>query len=333
MDEPCICILGAGSWGLALAQHFGKNNVRVQLWGKNVEDLEEIRKYRESKRYFPTISLSENISVTDSLEEVVQNAQVLLFALPSSASRAVAEMLKPFYDRNIPVISTAKGLEQDSNKRVSEVLGEVLSCNSLYVLSGPTFALEVAKGLPTAVALASTDSKSSEHANIVSLFNKKTLRIYSSSDIVGVELGGVLKNIISFAAGVCDGLGLGLNARAALLTRGLKEIRTLIEKEGGKSETVMGLSGLGDLILTATGDLSRNRRFGILLGQGLSIQEAKEKIAQTIETISTVQSAYELAKKHKLESPIIEQANAVLEGTSTPSEALQKLLTRNQKEE
>lgn len=330
-----IGIIGAGSWGLALAQHLSKNKTKVLLWGRNKTDLEGIEKRRESLKYFPGVSLSDDLSTTTSLEELTEKADILLFALPSSSSRAVAELLKPLYagKKQIPIISTAKGLEQNSRKRMSEVFSEVFETDSVYVLSGPTFAMEVVKGLPTAVVLASNDSKREEHKEIVSLLHRGTLRVYSSSDIIGVELGGILKNIIAFAAGVSDGLGLGHNARAALLTRGLKEARTLLEKEGAKAETVMGLSGLGDLILTATGDLSRNRRFGILLGEGKSIEEAKQEIGQTIETISTVHSAFFLAKKHNLESPIIEQANALLAGTSSPSKALQELLTRGQKEE
>jgi glycerol-3-phosphate dehydrogenase (NAD(P)+) len=332
-NEITVGIIGAGSWGLSLAQHFGSSGIGVQVWGRKSEDLEEISQYRESRNYLPGISLSRKISVTSSIEELARNSNILVFAVPSSANRIVAESLKPFYETNIPIVSTAKGLEQNSRKRSSEVLTEVLGCNSVYVLSGPTFALEVAKGLPTAVVLASKNIKSPEHSDMVSLFHRGTLRVYSSSDMTGVELGGVLKNIISFAAGVCDGLGLGLNARAALLTRGLKEVRNILEKEGGKAETVMGLSVLGDLLLTATGDLSRNRRFGILLGEGLSIEQAKHKIGQTIETITTAQAAVDLVEKHKIESPIIRQVNLVLNGTSSPSRAFQELLTRDQKEE
>jgi glycerol-3-phosphate dehydrogenase (NAD(P)+) len=332
-NETKVGIIGAGSWGLALAQHLSVNALAVQVWGRNAEELEAISKSGESRKYLPDVPLSKSISFISSLKDLAKNSDVLIFSAPSSSARSLAELLKPDYKKNIPLVCCAKGLEQDTHLRTSEVLSEVLEPSSMYVLSGPSFALEVAEGMPTAVVLASSDSKSEEHQKIVSLFHRGTLRVYSSSDLIGVELGGILKNIISFAAGVSDGLGLGSNARAALLTRGLKEIRELLSREGARQETVMGLSGLGDLILTATGDLSRNRRFGILLGEGMSIEQAKMKIGQTIETITTAKAARELSKKHKLESPIIEQVHAVLNGNSSPGKALRDLLTREQKQE
>lgn len=338
LTQKKIGIIGSGSWGLALAQHLSLNKVPVMVWGRCPEELKNLKKFSKSIKYLPDIILSSAISFTSSLEDLTLNSDILVFAAPSSSAREISETLRPYYKKDIPIICASKGLEKDSYLRTSEVLLEFLKPNSIYVLSGPSFALEVAKGMPTAVVLASSDTKSKEHQEIVSLFHRGTFRVYSSSDLVGVELGGILKNIIAFAAGVCDGLGLGLNARAALLTRGLKEIRELLkkecaEKEGAKEDTIMGLSGLGDLILTATGDLSRNRRFGMLLGEGLSLKEAKEKIGQTIETISTAKAAFELSKKHNLELPIIKQVQAVLEGTSTPEKALRDLLTREQKEE
>lgn len=348
-----VCVLGSGSWGTALAQHLSRNGINVRLWGRNEEELRQISERRENRKYLPGVSLSERISTTSDLKEASEAVALVVFALPSSATREVAEKLKPLLRSSTPIVSTAKGLEAKTNKRVSEILEDVLGKERpLSILSGPSFALELAKGFPTAVVLASKGAAKSNkevevngidesnvdpHYNalthVARLFHRGTLRVYTSSDTIGVELGGILKNMISLAAGIGDGLGLGYNARAALLTRGLKEITKLIELEGGSTYSVNGLSGLGDLILTATGDLSRNRRFGILLGQGLSIEEAKEKVGQTIEAITSAEAASALAHRHQMEAPITEQINAIIKGETTPARALQDLLTRQQKAE
>jgi glycerol-3-phosphate dehydrogenase (NAD(P)+) len=338
MNEPLVGIIGAGSWGLALAQHLGRNGVGVKIWGRSFSDSATRKNFWGSTAYLPGIALSKKIEPVGTLEEVLSDVSLLISALPSSVTREVAEKIKPLIPSTISIISTAKGLEQGTNKTVRQILEEVLGKDiDIQLLSGPSFALELANGMPTAVVLASSEKDRKEpstfHGKAIQVLHRGTLRIYSSSDIIGVELGGILKNIIAFAAGACDGLGLGLNARAALLTRGLKELSTLVEKEGGKSSSVIGLSGLGDLILTATGELSRNRRFGILLGEGYSIEQASQKIGQTIETLYTAEAAYALTKKHNLDSPIIAQAANVLKGETTPSNAFRDLLTREQKEE
>ncbi|HMO17712.1 MAG TPA: NAD(P)H-dependent glycerol-3-phosphate dehydrogenase [Oligoflexia bacterium] len=334
MEFKKVVVLGAGSWGTALAQHLAVNNLPVCLWGRKEEELESVRKNRENKRYLPGVILSEKIIPESSLKEATDNADIIIFAVPSSATRELASQLIKYSAPIVPIVSTAKGLEPETNKRASQIISEIGgdSFGPVSVLSGPTFALEIAKCLPSAIVLASSDDRF-DLKKIARLFHRGTMRVYTSNDLIGVELGGVLKNMVSLAAGIGDGLGSGHNARAALLTRGLKEISRLIEHEGGKSGTVSGLSGLGDLILTATGDLSRNRRFGILLGEGHSIDEAQKIINQTIESITSAEAAYSIAKKHNIEAPITEQVAAILRGERTPGEALRHLLTREQKPE
>lgn len=333
-----VTILGSGSWGTALAQHLAKNGVFVKLWGRDQGQVETILQTRENAGYLSGVRLSENIYPLTSLEDAVFETSAIVACLPSSQTRVVLENCKAIIQgasRRIPIISTAKGLEIHTNKRVSQIIDETLGRDyPHFVLSGPSFALEVAKGLPTAVVLASNNDLVKEEYDFSSrLFHRGAMRVYTSSDLVGVELGGILKNVIAIACGISDGLQLGLNARAALLTRGLKELVKLIEAEGGNKDSVAGLSGLGDLILTATGDLSRNRTFGILLGQGLTIDQAREKIGKTIEAFTTAQSALELAQKRNIEVPIIEQVADILSGKTTPIKALQDLMTREQKSE
>ncbi len=351
-----IGIIGAGSWGTALAQHlsssFAENSLgtEVALWGRDQGVLSDIQQNQVNSKYLPGISLSKNLKIVSSLAELVNTADVYVLSVPTSATREVCLEIKDLLQknrRNSPVgasgseelpyfISTAKGLEAGSNQRLSQIISEVFEGEAhIAALSGPSFALEVAKGMPTALVLSGVECARKEGiwADVVGAFHVGMMRVYTSDDLIGVELGGVLKNVISVASGVGDGLGLGLNARAGLLTRGLKELSNLIKAEGGRSSTVMGLSGLGDLLLTSTGDLSRNRRFGMLLGQGLSIEDAKVEIGQTIEAIIACTCAYELAKGHNLDCPIIEQVTLVIRGETTPSQALKDLLMREQKAE
>lgn len=333
-----VGILGSGSWGTAISQHLAKNGVTVKLWGRDESLLKSIQEKRENASYLPNIKLSENIISTINLDEAINEVSAIVLCLPSSQTRKVLEICKNdlgLLSIKTPIISTAKGLEIHSNRRVSEVIDETLGKDyPHFVLSGPSFALEVAKSLPTAVVLATNSSAHKEEFDFSSrLFHRGSMRVYTSYDLIGVELGGILKNIIATASGISDGLELGLSARAALLTRGLRELIQLVVAEGGNKDSVSGLSGLGDLILTATGDLSRNRTFGILLGQGLTIDQARNKVGKTIEAFTTAQSAYELAQKRKIEVPIIEQVANILSGKTTPIKALQDLMTREQKSE
>ena len=333
-----VGIIGAGSWGTALAQHLASNGVKVQLWGRDDEVLKEIQSQKFNTKYLPDVALSESLIVSNSLEEVVSSSDVYVLSVPTIVTREICLKIRELRSSKSPAVfvSTAKGLEGNTNKRLSEIIRDVFGVDAhIFSLSGPSFALEVAKGMPTAVVLASESNQPTDVVKdkIVKLFHKGTIRVYTSTDMVGVELGGVLKNVISVASGIGDGLGLGLNARAGLLTRGLKELSVLIQAEGGKSSTVMGLSGLGDLLLTSTGDLSRNRRFGILLGRGLSIDAAKEEIGQTIEAITACTSAFALSRKHGLDTPIIQQVAKIISGETTPSHALRDLMMREQKAE
>jgi glycerol-3-phosphate dehydrogenase (NAD(P)+) len=333
-----VTVLGAGSWGTALAQHLAKNNIQVSLWGRDQKQMNDILETKQNSKYLPGITLSKNIVPETDLIKSITDSKALVICLPAGSTRTVLNDLKKAISEEelkLPIVSTAKGLEKGTNKRVSQVITEVLGDQAArFVLSGPSFASEVANGLPTAVVLARQSNEFQEEFELfTNLFHRTSMRVYSSSDLIGVELGGILKNIISIASGIGDGLKLGLNARAALLTRGVKELVRLIEAEGGNRDSGVGLSGLGDLILTATGDLSINRTFGIYLGEGLTIDQAKEKVGQTIEAMTTAQSAYELATKKGIDVPIIQQVSEILSGKTTPTKALQDLMTREQKAE
>jgi glycerol-3-phosphate dehydrogenase (NAD(P)+) len=337
MSNKQIGIIGAGSWGTALAQHLASNGGDVLLWGRDSAVLNGITSDRINYKYLPDVNLSARIKPVGDFNELV-NSEVLVLSVPTNSTREICENLKNIWPEGKQAIfvSTGKGLESGSNKRLSEIITDVFGPEAyVFSLSGPSFALEVGKGMPTALVLAGSKNERSEEIRrlIIKAFHVGTLRIYTSDDLIGVELGGVLKNVVSVASGIGDGLGLGLNARAGLLTRGLRELSALIQAEGGKASTVMGLSGLGDLMLTATGDLSRNRRFGILLGRGLTIEAAKEEIGQTIEAITACICAYELSKKHNLDTPIINQVAKIIHGETTPSHALSELLMREQKAE
>ncbi len=329
-----IGIIGSGSWGTAVSQHLALNENQVKIWGRDRDVLDSIDKNSENPKYLKGLKLSNNIKSSESLQDLVKDSDVIVFCLPSNFSRKVVEEISSLDLAGKVLISSSKGLETNSSLRGSELIKEVLGDKTpIWVLSGPSFALEIAKGLPTAMVLATDNNAVNQETEITNLFHRGNLRIYSSKDIVGVELGGVLKNVVSIAAGIGDGLGLGLNARASLLTRGLKEICNLIEVEGGKLSTVIGLSGLGDLILTSTGDLSRNRTFGVSLGRGATIEEAIKEVGYTIEALTSSKAAVMLADRHNMEVPIISQVAGILEGKQTPANALRELLTREQRAE
>ncbi len=329
-DFQTLSVIGSGSWGTALAQVFSKNFKDVYIWGRDQETLEYINKHQENPKYLKGIKLNKNIKGIFSVDEAFEKGDIIIIAVPTQRIREVLEKVSIKVEK--PVISASKGIEISTLKLTSEIIGETLNLGkeNIFVLSGPSFAKEVAQGLPTAVTLAGEEKKAEQ---LQSVLNTSSFRLYVSEDINGVQIGGAVKNIIAIATGASDGLGLGYNARASLITRGLYEMTKIAKIFGGKPETLYGLSGLGDLVLTATGDLSRNRTFGYLLGKGLSIEEAFKEVGQVVEGAKTVKAIKQLAEKHNVELPISEVVYQVIYENLSPKEAVKILMNRQPKKE
>lgn len=326
-ERPRIAILGAGAWGTALAAALARNNMPVVLWGRDRETMQRMREQRENTRYLPGQSLPDGIEMSADLATAVQ-AEVLVFSTPSHTFR---ELLRTVVPRQ-SFLWSCKGLEPESLRMMHEVVAEELEQPPAHgMISGPSFAREVVAGMPTALTIASADGDFA--ARVVPWFHGGSLRAYTNPDIVGVEIGSALKNVLAIACGIADGLGFGANARAAVITRGLAELMRLGERMGGLRETFMGLAGLGDLVLTCTDDQSRNRRFGLALARGLSVEAACAEIGQAVEGLRTTRAAAALALRHGVEMPIVDQVHAVLYEDRDPRVAVQTLLERDPKQE
>lgn len=330
-DTP-IAVLGAGSWGTALALLLARNGQRVRLWGRDKTIMHAAAQQRRNPRYLSDLTLPDSLEPTSDLAYAVGAARDILVTVPSSAFRSTLQIIKPLLCGDARVLWATKGLEQGSCGLLHQVVADVLG-NAIptAVISGPSFASEVAHGLPTAVTVASLDSVFAQ--DIVRAFHSRTFRAYTTDDVIGVEIGGALKNVLAIAAGISDGLGFGANARSALITRGLAEMVRLGVALGGRRETLMGLSGLGDLILTCTDNQSRNRRLGLTLGQGKTLEHALQSIDQVVEGVQTAREVYELARSHGVDMPIANQVYAVLYASLTPRDAVSLLLERAQKPE
>jgi glycerol-3-phosphate dehydrogenase (NAD(P)+) len=327
-----VAILGAGSWGTALAVHAARDGRDVRLWARDGAVADEIVRVRRNPRYLSDILLPDGVRATSSLDTALSGAHFVMIAVPTHAVRGVVREAAPLLADRAILVSAAKGLETGSLQRMSQVVAEeTAACHPVVVLSGPSFAAEVARELPTAVLAASADSTAAEA--VQEHFRGRGFRIYVSSDVPGVEVGGALKNVIAIAAGCVEGLGLGSNAMAALITRGLAEISRLASAEGGRRETLSGLSGLGDLVLTCTGDLSRNRRVGVELGRGHQLADILNRIGMVAEGVRTTGAALALGERHGIELPIAAQMAAVLEGRSSPMVAVESLMGRRQRAE
>jgi glycerol-3-phosphate dehydrogenase (NAD(P)+) len=325
-------ILGAGSWGTALAVHLARAGHGVRLWARDAAFVEEMRAARVNTRYMTDVPFPDSVTPTASLGAALIDASFVVVAVPSHGLRAVVRSSLPHLETGAIVVSTTKGIETDTLRRMSQVIeDETDGCCRTVVLSGPSFAVEVARGLPTAVLAASADDAAA--SAVQEHFRGPGLRLYASDDVAGVEIGGALKNVIAIAAGVVEGLGLGHNALAALITRGLAEMSRLACAEGGRRETLAGLSGLGDLVLTCTGDLSRNRRVGIELGRGRTIEEILAGMRMVAEGVRTTGAALALGEKHGIELPIAAQMKAVLDRGCSPAEAVEVLMLRRQRAE
>ncbi len=329
-----IGILGAGSWGTALAQTFACNGHKVYLYARRSEHREELEITRENKKYLPGVNLVETIIISKSLAETVLDRDMILMAVPTQTFRSVYEEVSNIlikYNENPVILNVAKGIEKKSHLLLSEVAKQVRSDSRYAVLSGPSHAEEVGRFKPTTVAIASSDinlSKELQRELMTSRF-----RIYANDDLKGVELGGALKNIIALGAGISDGIGFGDNARAALMTRGLVEITRIGTAMGAKRETFSGLTGLGDLIVTCDSKHSRNRRCGILIGEGMKVSEAIKEVGMVVEGITTTEATYELAGKLNVDMPITETIYKVIEGKINALEAVDILMGRDGKVE
>ncbi len=327
-----IAVLGAGSWGTALAVLLSRNGHRCVLWGHDPDHVERLAARRANEQYLPGIEFPAALEVCGDLAMAVQTADIVLLAVPSHAFHALLRSFSPLIGVGVGVAWATKGLELSSGRLLHEVVEDELGTDRpAAVLSGPTFAAEVAAGLPTAITVASKHEGFA--AKLAARLHNDAFRAYTSDDIIGVQLGGSTKNVLAIAAGVSDGLGFGANARAALITRGLAELMRLGMALGGRAETLMGLSGLGDLILTATDNQSRNRRFGLGLGAGKTSAETIAAIGQEIEGVATTKLIYRLAHRHGIDMPITEQVYRILYEALPPLEAVRNLLLRGQKAE
>lgn len=326
-----MCVLGAGSWGSALALSLAKKGYEVSLWTLNEEQADKINKTKENIDYLPGILFPNNITVTTCLEKALENSKIVVLAVPSQAIRSVCQNIKPYVKENQILVDVAKGLEKGTGLRLSEVCKEELPNNPYVALSGPSHAEEVSRDIPTTVVVASENLEIAQ--TVQDIFMSPKLRVYTNPDIVGVELGGALKNIIAFGAGICDGLGFGDNAKAALMTRGISEISRLGVAMGANASTFAGLSGIGDLIVTCTSMHSRNRRAGILIGQGKSLDETLKEVKMVVEGITATEVAYKVAKELNVDMPITNAIYSVLyEGMNT-NEVVIELMMRNKTHE
>jgi len=327
-----LSVLGAGSWGTALALLLARNGHETVLWGHHAGHTRRLSEERCNHRYLPDAVFPETLSIRCDLIEAVQESPIALIAVPSHAFRDLLVQIRPHLPTRPRIAWATKGLEGETQCLLHEVVVEVTGSDTeMAVLSGPTFAREVAAGLPTAMTVASRQGDFA--ATLVSLFHNPRFRAYRSDDLIGVQLGGATKNVLAIAAGVADGLGFGANARAALITRGLAEMTRLGLALGGKPETFMGLAGVGDLLLTCTDNQSRNRRFGLGLGQGMPREQVIGQIGQEIEGITTARLVYQLAQRHGVDMPITEQTYRVLYQGLEPLEAVENLFLRQPRAE
>jgi len=326
-----VCVIGSGSWGTALAIALANNGHEIDLWGRNKDHLKEMKISGENTKYLKGIKLPQNIKIEENIERAVNDKEVIVLSIASQGVRGILKEIKKYINKNVIIVNTAKGIERGTLLRLSEVAKEELPENKYVVFSGPSHAEEVSKGMPTTIVASSINRAAAEM--IQDIFMSSGMRVYTNPDVIGVELGGALKNIIALGAGISDGLGYGDNAKAALMTRGIVEISRLGVEMGASLDTFSGLSGIGDLIVTCTSMHSRNRRCGLLLGEGKTTKEAIEEIGMVVEGIVTTDAVYNLAKNHKIEMPITDQLYNILYNDANVKEAVLNLMTRQKKHE
>lgn len=326
-----IAIIGSGSWGVALAIHLAKNGNKVKIWSFAQDEADLINNEKKCK-FLPNVVIPENIECTTSFKDALNGAELILQVTPSKFTRDTVKQYKQYVDvKNQPIVVCSKGIEKDTADTLDEVVLEEIPEARVGALSGPSHAEEVSIAVPTVLVIGSKDEEIKEI--VQDAFMNEYMRIYTSNDIKGVELGGALKNIIAFCAGVAAGIGLGDNTFAALITRGLAELSRLGVALGGQKETLYGLSGLGDLIVTCLSEHSRNRKAGKLIGQGKNLEETKKEVVMTIESIDNIEVAHELGKLHNIEMPIVEAVYGILYKGLKPEDAVDMLMNRSKKSE
>ena len=326
-----ISVIGAGSWGIALAKLLFKNGHEITVWSILEEEIKMLQVNHEHKTKLPGVILPREMKFTTDLRKAVEDKDLLVLAVPSPFVRSTAKALSPLIRENQIIVNVAKGIEEESLLTMSEVISQEIPTAQVVVLSGPSHAEEVGRGIPTTIVIGAKEKRMAEF--IQNIFMSDVFRVYISPDICGIELGAALKNVVALAAGIADGLGYGDNTKAALITRGIAEITRLGIAMGGKAETFSGLSGIGDLIVTCASVHSRNRKAGVLIGQGKSMEEAMEEVKMVVEGVYSAKAAMGLSEKYKVSLPIIEQVNKVLFENKPAAEAVMDLMLRDKKDE
>lgn len=326
-----IGVIGAGSWGIALSVLLSNNGHDVKVWSIIEDEIKMLNEYHEHRDKLPGVILSDKITFTTDLKEAVEDMDLLVMAVPSPFVRKTAASLKSLVRDGQIIVNVAKGIEENTLMTLSQIIEEEVPQAEVTVLSGPSHAEEVGRGIPTTIVVGAKNKETAEY--IQNIFMSEVFRVYISPDVLGIELGAALKNVVALAAGIADGLGYGDNTKAALITRGITEIARLGMAMGGKFETFCGLSGIGDLIVTCASMHSRNRRAGILLGQGKTMDEAMSEVKMVVEGVYSAKAALGLARKYDVQIPIIEQVNQVLFENKPASETMKELMTRDKKSE
>lgn len=324
-----VGVVGAGSWGTALALVLEKNGHQVTLWSSREEKAKELRKLRENSDKLPGVKIPETIEITADMEKAVRGKELVVLGVPSLYIRSTAAKMAPFVHEGQIIVNVSKGIEESTLETMTEVIAEEIPCADVAVLSGPSHAEEVSRWIPTTVVAGAKSRKTAE--TIQNIFMNEVFRVYTSPDMLGIEIGGALKNVIALAAGITDGLGFGDNTKAALITRGIAEMSRLGVAMGGYQETFSGLAGMGDLIVTCASKHSRNRKAGYLIGKGYKMQEAMDEVKMVVEGVYSAKAALKLAEKYYVRMPIIEQVNAVLFGEKPVEEAVRELMVRDKK--
>lgn len=324
-----VGVIGAGSWGIALAKLLDGNGHQVTVWSIIKEEIEMLQKEHEHKDKLPGVKLSENMIFTNDLEEAMKDKDILVLAVPSPYTRSTAHSMASYLKDGQIIVNVAKGIEEHTMLTLSQIIEEELPTAQVAVLSGPSHAEEVGRGIPTTIVVGAKKKETAEY--LQNIFMNNVFRVYISPDVLGIELGAALKNVVALSAGIADGLGYGDNTKAALITRGITEIARLGTAMGGRFETFCGLTGIGDLIVTCASMHSRNRRAGILIGQGKTMQEAMDEVKMVVEGVYSAKAAMELSKKYGVDMPIIEQVNLVLFEGKPAAEAVKDLMLRDKK--
>lgn len=326
-----ICVLGAGSWGIALTNLLARNNNEMTVWSIDPEEVSMLKEYSEHRTKLPGVILPGVVEYTTDIESALQDKDMVVMAVPSPFVRSTAHMAAPYIKKDEIIVNVAKGIEEDTLKRLSEVISEEIPDAQVAVLSGPSHAEEVGKLMPTTVVVGAPTKALA--TKVQDTFMAETFRVYISPDMIGIELGGALKNVIALAAGIADGLGCGDNTKAALITRGIHEMSALGIAMGGKPETFSGLSGTGDLIVTCASQHSRNRKAGFLMGQGKTYHEAMDMVKMVVEGVYSAKAALALSHEYDIEMPIVESVNKILFEDYSAKDAMHDLLTRDRKKE